>query len=116
VLVSTVGADLIKFDPTHGWALGDDNILLGFNVAHGDVLDLALIGSNFYSTSAAGYNASTGTGDIDEYVALVQQADGEHLMFSPTGNVQSAGIELLDMKLTFGLSVASLYQSHNLLI
>lgn len=116
VLVSTVGADLIKFDPTHGWALGDDNILLGFNAPHGDVLDLSLIGSNFYTTSAAGYNASTGTGDIDDYVAFVQQADGDHLMFNPAGNVQTAGIELLDMPLIFRLSVDSLYQSHNLTI
>lgn len=116
VLVSTVGADLIKFDPTHGWALGDDNILLGFNAAQGDVLDLSLIGSNFYSTSAAGYDPSTGTGSIDDYVAITQQADGDHLMFSPTGNVQTAGTEVLDMQLTFGLSVDALYQSHNLLI
>jgi len=116
VLVSTVGADLISFNPAHGWALGDDNISLGFNVAHGDVLDLALIGSNFYSTSAAGYSTATGTGDIKDYVAFVQEPDGDHLMFSPNGNVQTGGIELLDMKLTYGLSAAALYQSHNLLI
>jgi hypothetical protein len=116
VLVSTVGADVIRFDPSHGWALGDDNISLGFNVSHGDVLDLSLIGSNFFSTSAAGYSASTGTGNINDYVSFAQEADGDHLMFSPTGNVQTAGIELLDMKQTFGLSAASLYQSHNLLI
>lgn len=116
VLVSTVGADIIRFDPTHGWALGDDNILLGFSAAHGDVLDLSLIGSNFHTTSASGYNAATGTGNINDYVAFVQEADGDHLMFSQTGNVQTAGIEVLDMKGSFGLSAAALYQSHNLLI
>ncbi|HEY1932076.1 MAG TPA: hypothetical protein VGG99_08695 [Acetobacteraceae bacterium] len=116
ILVSTVGADVFRFDPTHGWALGDDNIALGFNVAHGDTLDLSLIGSNFHDTTAAGYNAATGTGNINDYVRFVNEADGDHLLFSPTGNVQSAGIELLDMKLTYGLNAASLYQSHNLLL
>lgn len=114
VLVSTVGADIIRFDPTHGWALGDDNILLGFSAS--DTLDLSLIGSNFHSTSAAGYSAATGTGNINDYVNFVQEADGDHLMFSTTGQVQSAGIELLDMKGTFGLQAATLYHSHQILI
>ena len=43
VLVSTTGADRISFDSAHGWLLGDDNILLGFNAAHGDALDLSLL-------------------------------------------------------------------------
>jgi hypothetical protein len=116
VLVSTVGGDVFRFDPAHGWALGDDNIALGFSTAHGDVLDLSLIGSNFHSASAAGYSAATGTGNINDYVSFTQKADGEHLLFSATGHVQTAGIELLDMKLTSGLSVATLYQSHQLLI
>ena len=116
VLVSTVGADKIEFDPTHGWALGDDNILLGFNASHGDFIDLTLLGSDFHSVSAAGYDPSTGTGDINDYVSFVQQADGEHLMFSPTGNVQGAGVELLDMKLAHGLSAQDLYQSHNVVL
>lgn len=114
VLVSTVGADVIRFDPAHGWALGDDNVLLGFG--HGDVLDLSLIGSNFHTTSAAGYSAATGTGAINDYVKFVDEADGDHLLFSATGQVQTAGVELLDMKLTHGLSATSLYQSHNILI
>lgn len=116
VLVSTAGADKIEFDPNHGWALGDDNILLGFDAAHGDVIDLSLIGSNFHTAGAAGYNAATGTGDINKYVNFVDQPDGDHLLFSSTGQVQTAGIELLDMKLTHGLFVASLYQSHNILL
>lgn len=116
VLVSTVGADVFRFDPSHGWQLGDDNIALGFSVAHGDVLDLSLIGSTFHDTTAAGYNPATGTGDINDYVRFVNEADGDHVMFSPTGNVQTAGIEVLDMKLVHGLNAASLYQSHNLLL
>jgi hypothetical protein len=31
VLVSTAGNDWVLFDPTHGWVLGDDNIMLGFD-------------------------------------------------------------------------------------
>lgn len=116
VLVSTVGADMFRFDPAHGWALGDDNIALGFNPAHGDTLDLSLIGGNFHDASAAGYNPATGAGDISDYVRFIDQADGDHLLYSPTGNVQTAGVELLDMKLVHGLNAASLYQSRNLLL
>jgi hypothetical protein len=107
VLVSTVGADRILFDPSHGWALGDFNTMLGFNPAHGAFLDLSLIGSNFHSTPNA---------DINNYVALTEASDGEHLMFSGTGNVQTAGVEVLDLKLTHGLTAQGLYTSHNLVI
>lgn len=125
ILVSTVGADRINFDPTHGWKLGDDNILLGFNAQHGDFLDLTLllngttipelsggsVASNFFSATAAGYNAATGHGNINDYVALSDQADGTHVMFSATGQVQTAGVEILDMKFSHGLSVQSLVSS-----
>lgn len=128
ILVSTVGADRINFDPTHGWLLGDDNILLGFNAAHGDFLDLSLLlgggsikelngqttASNFFSTSAAGYNPATGTGDIRDYVKISDEADGSHVMFSATGQVQTAGTEILDMKFVHDLSVQTLYQNHNI--
>ena len=66
--------------------------------------------------TAAGYNASTGTGNINDYVRFVNEADGDHLLFSSTGNVQSSGIEVLDMKLVHGLTAASFYHSQNLLV
>jgi hypothetical protein len=107
VLVSTVGADRVVFDPTHGWQLGDFNTMLGFNPGHGDYLDLSLLGSTFHSTPGA---------NINNYVALVDTTDGEHLMFNATGNVQTAGVDLLDMKLTHGLTAEGLYATHNLVI
>jgi hypothetical protein len=123
VLVSTVGADRINFDPTHGWELGDQNILLGFSTQHGDFLDLTLllngttipelaggsVKSNFFTTSAAGYSSATGHGNIADYVALDDETDGTHVMFSATGQVQTAGTEILDMKFTHGLSVQNLF-------
>ncbi len=126
ILVSTVGADRINFDPTHGWELGDDNILLGFNTQHGDYLDLTLllngttipelgggsVVSNFFSTSAAGYNPAAGHGNINDYVAFIDESDGTHVMFSATGQVKTAGTEILDMKLVHGLSVQTLF-SHD---
>jgi hypothetical protein len=107
ILVSTVGADRIVFDPTHGWRPGDFTTMLGFNPAHGDYLDLSLLGGTFDSTPGA---------NINNYVALINAADGEHLMFNATGNVQTAGVELLDTKLTHGLSAQGLYATHNLVI
>jgi hypothetical protein len=129
ILVSTVGADRVTFSTKGGWHLGQDNIMLGFSTAHGDVLDLsALAGginfginggaiiSDFHNATAVGYNAATGSGDISKYVSITDQADGSHLMFSADGHVQGAGTEILDMKFVHGLSVASLYQNHNLLL
>lgn len=129
VLVSTVGADRINFDPTHGWELGDQNILLGFNTQHGDFLDVTLllngttipelaggsVVSNFFTTSAVGYSAATGHGNITSYVGLDDEADGTHVMFSATGRVQTAGIEILDMKMVHDLSVQSLF-SHGAIV
>lgn len=128
VLVSTVGADRVLFDPTHGWALGDDNVMLGFDVAHHDFLDLSLLTSgkpikvvngssvaaNFHAITAAGYNPATGTGDINDYVRIADQADGSHVIFSPTGSAQSGGTELIDLKFVHGLNVQTLYQNHNI--
>ncbi|HET6608234.1 MAG TPA: hypothetical protein VFG62_16280 [Rhodopila sp.] len=123
ILVSTVGADRINFDPTHGWKLGDQNILLGFNTQHGDYLDLTLllngttipelaggsVASNFFTTSAVDYSAATGHGNIAAYVALDDETDGTHVMFSATGQVQTAGTDILDMKFVHGLSVQNLF-------
>ena len=128
ILVSTIGADRINFDPTHGWLLGDDNTLLGFSAAHGDFLDLSLLlsgrsvaelngqktASDFFSASAAGYSAASGTGNINDYVRIIDEADGSHVMFSATGQVQASGTEILDMKFAHGLSVQTLYQGHNI--
>jgi hypothetical protein len=132
VLVSTVGADFINFDPNHGWAYGDDNIVLGFG--HGDTINLGQIVaydtlgkqgynsasdfSNFFTKAAAGYNAATGNGNISDYVKFVDEADGDHLLYSPTGQVQSGvnTTEILDLKLTHGLSAANLYQTGHLLM
>ena len=130
VLVSTVGGDRVVFDPAHGWELGDGNIMLGFNAAHGNSLDLtaltngnsiAVIGgpsvvSNFHTTSAAGYSAATGTGDINDYVKIVNETDASYVLFSATGQVGTSGIELIDLKFTHGLNVSSLYANHQVLV
>jgi hypothetical protein len=105
VLVSTVGADRVVFDPTHGWALGDLNTMLGFDPAHGDYLDFSLIPNNF----AAGDN-------INNYVKLVNDPSGEAVMFNATGNVATAGVEVLDLDLVHGLTAQGLFNSHNLVI
>ncbi len=114
VLLSTVGADLVLFDPAHGWALGDSETMLGFNPAHNVVLDLTLIGSDFYSPEAAGYNPVTGTGNIDDYVSIVDATDGSHIMFSPDGQVQAGGTQLINLKLVHGLNVDALYSHGNI--
>ncbi len=129
VLVSTVGADRVVFDPGHGWALGDDNIMLGFNAGHGDALDLTAITngaaihlqdgtsvvSDFHSISAAGFSDATGTGDINDYLKIVDARDGSHVLFSATGDVQNTGTELIDLKFTHGLDVGSLYANHQIM-
>jgi hypothetical protein len=129
VLVSTVGGDRVVFDSSHGWDLGDANIMLGFNLSHGTSLDLTAIThgsvinlingtsieSDFHTTSAAGYNAATGTGDINDYVKIIDEADGSHVLFSATGQVQTAGTELIDLKFTHGLNVSSMYANHQIL-
>ena len=71
--------------------------------------------SNFFSTSAAGYNAATGMGNINDYVSLVDEADGSHVMFSATGQVQTAGTEILDMKFVHGLSAQTLFAHNNIM-
>lgn len=132
VLVSTVGADFINFDPNHSWQYGDDNILLGFG--HGDVINLGQIvagpkgGLSSLLTkgiAVAGYSSAqdfsnfTAASDINNYVKFVDEADGDHLLYSPNGQVQIPGgntFEVLDLKLTHGLSAASLYQSGQLLM
>jgi hypothetical protein len=130
LLVSTVGADRVVFDPTHGWKLGDDNIMLGFSVPHGDTLDLRMlldgttikqlsgpnVVSNFRTALASGYDASTGTGDIAAYLAIVDRADGSHVMFGATGNVASGGTEILTMSMVHGLTTQSLNASHSLMV
>ena len=131
VLVSTVGADFVNFDPNHSWAFGDDNILLGFG--HGDVINLGQIVAgpkgglaslltkgialDGYS-SAQDFSNFTSTSNINNYVKFVDEADGDHLLYSPTGQVQTGAntTEILDLKMTHGLSAASLYQTGQLLM
>jgi hypothetical protein len=111
LLVSTVGNDRVLFDPLHGWTLGDHNDMLGFRAGNAAYLDLTLLGSNFHDPSAAGFDPGTGTGDIDRYVKLVDQADGTHVFFDAAGNVAAAGVEIIDLKLTHGLTADRLYQA-----
>jgi hypothetical protein len=116
VLVSTVGGNRILLDPTHAWSLGDTTTMLGFNAGNHDYIDLSLIATNFHTTEAAGYNPLTGTGDITNYVKLLDQADGEHVMFDPLGRVQAGGFDVLDLKLTHGLTAQGLYANGNLVL
>ena len=107
VLVSTVGADRVLFDPSHGWSLGDLNTMLGFNTAHGTYLDLSLIPNTFHTTPGA---------KINDYVQLVNGSDGEHVMFNGNGQVQTAGVDVLNLELVHGLTAQGLYGSHNLVL
>ena len=130
VLVSTVGADRVVFDSSHGWLLGDQNIMLGFNATRGDTLDLRLLlngstikelggataASNFLTSSAVGYDMSTGMGNIAKYLSIVDRADGDHVMFSATGNVASAGTDILTLSMVHGLTTQSLEASHSLIL
>jgi hypothetical protein len=119
VLVSTVGDDWVLFDPTHGWNLGDDNIMLGFDGAPGhDFLDLRMLtatggvlGSNFHQASAVGYDPLTGHGDINAYVRVVDQADGSHVLFDASGNVQAGGTEILSLKFVHGVDAQTLFDN-----
>ncbi|MEI7713069.1 MAG: hypothetical protein WCI94_16650 [Rhodospirillales bacterium] len=130
VLVSTIGADRVVFDPTHGWKLGYDNLMLGFNIGHGDTLDLRMlldgtaikqasgpnIVSNFHTSLASGYNAATGTGDISAYLAIDDRADGSHVIFSPTGNVAAGGTDILSLSMVHGITTQSLNAAHALMV
>lgn len=107
-LVSTVGADRVLFDPNHGWALGDTATLIGFNPLHGVLIDLSLIGSTFHTAGS--------TGNLNDYVKLSDDASGEKVSFSATGNVASAGVDVLNIALVHGYTAQSLYDSHNLTI
>lgn len=117
VLVSTAGDDWVVFDPTKGWSLGDQNIMLGFDgSAGGDFLDLRLLtgatgslGSNFHTTSAVGYDPLTGHGDISAYVRIIDASDGSHVLFNASGNVASAGTEILSLKFAHNLDARALF-------
>lgn len=107
IMISTAGDDWILFDPTKGWKLGHDNVMLGFDGAlGGDFLDLSMplatSRSNFHTTGAVGYDASTGHGDINAYVRIEDLADGRHVMFDPNGNVAAGGYDILALKFTRG--------------
>ena len=106
LLVSTVGADHVVFDPTHGWQLGDAETMVGFDAGHGDYLDL----------TAAQQNWVSGQSNITDYVKLVDESDGTHVMFSPDGHVATDGSELIDLKLDHGLDVHQLYANHSIVI
>ena len=128
VMVSTVGEDWILFDPTKGWQLGDQNIMLGFDpecgglASNGDVggdfLDLRMLTdvarSNFRTSSAVGYDPLTGHGDIEAYVKILDAADGSHVMFSASGNVVTAGTEILSLKYVHGLDTQTLFDRGNI--
>ncbi|MGE0221717.1 MAG: hypothetical protein AB7F35_17145 [Acetobacteraceae bacterium] len=99
VLVSTAGDDRILFDPFHGWNLGDDNIMLGFDGSPGgDFLDLSLLG-----ISTADHET------ITNYVRIDDAPDGSHVMFDGGGNVQNGGTELIALKFTHNLDVQTLF-------
>lgn len=106
LLVSTAGADNVVFDPAHGWRLGDTETMLGFNAAHGDALNLTAAQTNWVS----------GTSNITDYVKLVDESDGTHVLFSPDGHVATNGVELVDLKLDHGLDLHQLYTGHNIVI
>ena len=120
LMVSTVGRDWILFDPTKGWQLGDQNIMLGFEaergglgsdgVVRGDFLDLRML------TTAANsdFHTSATPVDIDDYVRIADRADGSHVFFDPYGNVQAAGVEILTMKFTHGLNVQTMFDRGNI--
>lgn len=117
VLVSTAGDDWVVFDPTKGWSLGDQNVMLGFDgSAGGDFLDLRMLtsatgvlGSNFHTTSAVGYDATAGHGDIAAYVRVIDAADGSHVMFSANGSVDTAGTEIMSLKFVHGLDARTMF-------
>ncbi len=118
VLVSTSGNDRVLFDPNRSaWALGDQTTMLGFRAGNASWLDLSLLGSNIHTLDAVGgYNPLTDRGDINAYVKLVETADGEKVMFSATGNVAATGVDLIDLKLTHGLTAQGLLDTHGLVI
>ena len=127
VLISTAGGDRLAFEPGKGWALGDDNIMLGFDPSTGDSIDIhlltvhgarlsiaggtAITTSNFHDLTATGYNPATGAGNISAYVRFDDVAnDGTHVFFDPRGHVQAGGgYDLADLKFAHGLSVEALY-------
>jgi len=120
VLVSTVGQDWVLFDPTKGWDLGDQNIMLGFDaewgglgsdgVVRGDFLDLRM------RTEASRSNFHTGgaPADINDYVRIIDRVDGSHVMFDPYGQVGTAGVEILTLKFVHALDVDTLYARGNI--
>jgi len=48
-------------------------------------------------------------------VKIVDDAGGSRVLFSPTGNVRTAGVELVDLEFTHGLNVSSMYANHQIL-
>ena len=82
-------------------------IMLGFNPAHGTYLDLSLLPSTFHTTPGA---------KINDYVQLVNGSDGERVMFNGNGQVQTAGVDVLNLELVHGLTAQGLYSSHNLVL
>jgi Ca2+-binding RTX toxin-like protein len=102
ILFGGGGADRVFFDPTHGWD-GKTDVMLDFHAQQGDWLDLSSI--------VHGFN-----GNIDNYVKLVDQADGTHVFFNADGQVATSSIELIDLKFAHGLSAQQLYLDHNIIV
>jgi hypothetical protein len=71
--------------------------------------------SDFHTASAIGFDALSGHGDINAYVKITDAVDGSHLLFSATGNVQTAGVDIMAIKFVHGLSVNSLYANGGIL-
>ena len=96
--------------------------LLGALATNGDVggdfLDLRMLTdvarSNFRTSSAVGYDPLTGHGDIEAYVKILDAADGSHVMFSASGNVATAGTEILSLKFVHGLDAQTLFDRGNI--
>ena len=53
----------------------------------------------------------TGHGDIDNYVRIVDSVDGSHVMFNASGNVATAGTEILALKFAHGLDAQTLFDN-----
>ena len=116
VLVATIGRDRVLFDPQHGWKPGDQTTMLGFESGNAAYLDLSLLGATIHDPAAAGFNPLTGMGNINDYVKLAEAADGEHVLFSAAGQVNISYVDLVDLKLTHGLTADGLLAHGGLVI
>ena len=121
VLVSTAGGDRVTFDASHDWQLGDDNIMLGFDPAHGCSIDLTALDTAKTLAVLGGGTVvpawQAGSSQITDFVRFADVAkDGTHVFYDPLGHAQGGGgYDLIDLKFTHGLDVRTLYDNHQIL-